>query len=180
MLLFRTRPLPVMPTGRACSIRVYSANPVGRLALYLCGYSDAERHRLSDATCTALQLRRLQDVTVDLKKRSFAALDLLARHGYRREELFAHKFDDRFREVMREAVARARELFHLGCRWREPSIFASPSIWNCSALAACACWRKSKVSISTFSRSARRFRKWNALVCCSRLLPAPCSAVPRK
>src|SRR4051794_32227385 len=33
-----------------------SANPVGRLVLYLGGYSDAERQRLSDATCTALQL----------------------------------------------------------------------------------------------------------------------------
>ena len=31
-----------------------SANPVGRLVLYLCGYSDAERQRLSDFTCTAL------------------------------------------------------------------------------------------------------------------------------
>jgi len=43
-----------------------SANPVGRLVLYLCGYSDAERQRLSDATCTALQLANFwQDVTVD-------------------------------------------------------------------------------------------------------------------
>ena len=35
---------------------VYSANPVGRLVLYLCGYRDEQRQRLSDATCTALQL----------------------------------------------------------------------------------------------------------------------------
>ena len=41
-----------------------SANPVGRLVLYLCGYRDAERQRLSDATCTALQLANFwQDVT---------------------------------------------------------------------------------------------------------------------
>src|ERR1035441_8122409 len=33
-----------------------SANPVGRLVLYLGGYSDAVRQSLSDATCTALQL----------------------------------------------------------------------------------------------------------------------------
>ncbi len=47
----------------------YSANPVGRLVLYLCGYSDAERQRLSDATCTALQLANFwQDVTVDLRR----------------------------------------------------------------------------------------------------------------
>src|SRR5436305_3089695 len=75
---------------------VYSANPVGRLVLYLCGYSDADRQRLSDATCTALQLANFwQDVTVDLKKdRIYLPLDLLARHGYTERELFAHKFDD--------------------------------------------------------------------------------------
>jgi squalene synthase HpnC len=95
---------------------VYSANPVGRLVLYLCGYSDAERQRLSDATCSALQLANFwQDVTVDLNKdRIYLPLDLLARNGYTQEDLFARKFDDRFREVMREAVARASELFRAG------------------------------------------------------------------
>jgi phytoene/squalene synthetase len=33
-----------------------SADPVGRLVLYMCGHRDAERQRLSDKTCTALQL----------------------------------------------------------------------------------------------------------------------------
>ncbi len=95
---------------------VYSANPVGRLVLYLCGYSDAERQRLSDATCTALQLANFwQDVTVDqLKDRVYLPLDLLARHNYTVEELFAHKFDERFRGIMREAVDRARGLFLTG------------------------------------------------------------------
>ena len=48
---------------------VYSANPVGRLVLYLCGYRDETRQRLSDATCTALQLAIFwQDVSRDLEK----------------------------------------------------------------------------------------------------------------
>jgi len=95
---------------------VYSANPVGRLVLYLCGYSDAERQRLSDATCTALQLANFwQDVTVDqLKDRVYLPLDLLAKHNYTVEELFAHQFDERFRSIMREAVDRARGLFLTG------------------------------------------------------------------
>jgi squalene synthase HpnC len=95
---------------------VYSANPVGRLVLYLCGYSDAERQSLSDATCTALQLANFwQDITVDQQKdRVYLPLDLLAKHGYTVDELFAHKFDDRFRAVMQEAVDRARELFLAG------------------------------------------------------------------
>jgi squalene synthase HpnC len=95
---------------------VYSANPVGRLVLYLCGYSDTERQRLSDATCTALQLANFwQDITVDQHKdRVYLPLDLLAKHDYSVEELFAHKFDERFRAIMREAVGRARELFVAG------------------------------------------------------------------
>ncbi len=95
---------------------VYSANPVGRLVLYLCGYSDPERQRLSDATCTALQLANFwQDVTVDqLKDRVYLPLELLARHNYTVDDLFAHKFDPRFEAIMKEAVDRARDLFLTG------------------------------------------------------------------
>ena len=93
-----------------------SANPVGRLILYLCGYADAERHRLSDATCTALQLANFwQDVTVDLlKDRVYIPLEIMERNGYTVEELFARKFTPAFREVMREIVDRARSMFHEG------------------------------------------------------------------
>jgi squalene synthase HpnC len=94
----------------------YSANPVGRLVLYLCGYCDEERQRLSDATCTALQLANFwQDVTVDLlKDRVYIPLDAMERHGYTVEELFAHRFTPAFREVMRELVEKARGLFQEG------------------------------------------------------------------
>ena len=94
----------------------FSANPVGRLVLYLCGYADAERQRLSDATCTALQLANFwQDVTVDLlKDRVYIPLDVMARHGYTVEELLARRFSPAFREVMREIVGTARGLFLQG------------------------------------------------------------------
>jgi len=94
----------------------YSANPVGRLVLYLCGYSDPERQRLSDSTCTALQLANFwQDVIVDLEKdRVYLPLDVLARHGYTLEELSARRFTPAFRGAMREVVGRARGLFHEG------------------------------------------------------------------
>jgi squalene synthase HpnC len=95
---------------------VYSANPVGRLVLYLCGYSDAARQSLSDSTCTALQLANFwQDITVDqLKDRVYLPLDLLAKHYYTVGDLFAHRFDERFVAIMREAVDRARSLFVAG------------------------------------------------------------------
>jgi squalene synthase HpnC len=95
---------------------VYSANPVGRLVLYLCGYSDAERQTLSDSTCTALQLANFwQDVIVDLMKdRVYIPLEVMERHHYTVEELFARKMNDNFRRVMIEIVERARDLFYQG------------------------------------------------------------------
>lgn len=94
----------------------YSANPVGRLVLGLCGYRDAERYALSDATCTALQLANFwQDVTVDLEKdRIYLPLDLLERHGYTPEAFFQRRFDSSFRAAMKEAVEVARDLFLKG------------------------------------------------------------------
>ena len=94
----------------------YSANPVGRLVLYLCGYSDPERQRLSDATCTALQLANFwQDVAVDLEKdRVYIPLDVLARHRYSLDDLFARRATPAFRAAMSEIVARARDLFVQG------------------------------------------------------------------
>lgn len=95
---------------------VNSANPVGHLVLYLCGYRDQERQHLSDFTCTALQLANFwQDVTVDLQKnRIYLPLDLFRKHGYTVDELFALKFDARFEGIMREAVGVAEDLFRLG------------------------------------------------------------------
>ncbi len=94
----------------------YSANPVGRLVLRLCGYADEERDRMSDATCTALQLANFwQDVTVDLEKgRVYVPLHLFEKHGYTLAELEARRFTPAFRETMRDAVEVARELFERG------------------------------------------------------------------
>jgi squalene synthase HpnC len=90
-----------------------SANPVGRLVLYLCGYSDAERQRLSDATCTALQLANFwQDVMVDWEKgRVYIPLDALERNGSSVEDIAARRATPGFVAAMREVVGRAHELF---------------------------------------------------------------------
>ncbi len=95
---------------------VNSANPVGHLVLYLGGYRDSHRQELSDYTCTALQLANFwQDVTVDLlKDRVYLPLDLLDKHGYGVEELFARRFDLRFALVMQDAVNVADQLFRKG------------------------------------------------------------------
>jgi squalene synthase HpnC/squalene synthase HpnD len=94
----------------------YSANPVGRLVLYLCRYRDPERQRLSDATCTALQLANFwQDVSRDLGKgRIYIPIEALERHGLEAKDIEARIFDERYAAVMRDLIARTRELFAEG------------------------------------------------------------------
>jgi len=93
-----------------------SANPVGHLVLYLCDYRDAERQKLSDYTCTALQLANFwQDVSVDYEKgRIYLPLESLRRFGVTEEDLTANRNTSSFCEMMRYEVARAREWFERG------------------------------------------------------------------
>jgi phytoene synthase len=95
---------------------VYSANPVGRLVLYLCGYRDELRQKLSDFTCTALQLANfLQDVSRDLEKgRIYIPLEALAAHGLSADDIVDKRFDARYTELMKSLIARTRELFRAG------------------------------------------------------------------
>jgi squalene synthase HpnC/squalene synthase HpnD len=94
----------------------YSANPVGRLVLYLCGYRDQERQAMSDATCTALQLANFwQDVERDLEKgRIYIPLDVAGAHGLTTADIVDHRFDERFVGLMKDLIARTRLLFQQG------------------------------------------------------------------
>jgi squalene synthase HpnC len=102
--------------GEVLGYCVNSANPVGRLVLYLCGYRDEERQKLSDATCTALQLANFwQDVSVDLQKdRVYLPLHLFEKHGYTVEQLYRREAAPEFTAVMREAVEYAEAMFEAG------------------------------------------------------------------
>ena len=95
---------------------VYSANPVGRLVLYLCGYRDEPRQRLSDATCTALQLANFwQDVSRDLEiGRLYIPLDIAAAHGLSETDIVHRRFDHRYIVLMKDLIARTRNLFAEG------------------------------------------------------------------
>ena len=80
----------------------HSANPVGHLVLYVFGYRDAERQRLSDFTCTALQLANFwQDVSRDYGMgRIYLPLEDMERFGYTEDELARGVFTDGFRDLM--------------------------------------------------------------------------------
>jgi squalene synthase HpnC len=94
----------------------YSANPVGELVLHLFGYRDERRRRLSDATCTALQLANFwQDVSRDLwKGRIYIPLEDMERFGYSERVLLEREYNVCFRRLIGFQVRRTRELFQQG------------------------------------------------------------------
>ena len=94
----------------------YSANPVGHLVLYVCGYRDAERQALSDFTCTALQLANFwQDVSPDYAKgRVYLPLEDLRRFGVTEDDIAAQRNTSAFCDMMRFQVERARDWFQRG------------------------------------------------------------------
>lgn len=100
---------------------VYSANPVGRLVLALCGYRDPERLALSDSICTGLQLaNHWQDVSRDYadRDRIYLPAELIARHGYSYEAFAADLGRGRAstpaRALLEDLVGRAESLFEVG------------------------------------------------------------------
>ncbi len=93
-----------------------SADPVGRLVLYLGRCHDEERGELSDRICTGLQLANFcQDVARDWKRgRIYLPGETLRRFGYD-EAMFARgEANEAFRNVMQTEVARAESLLLAG------------------------------------------------------------------
>ena len=93
-----------------------SANPVGRLVLYLCEAHDETRGQLSDHICTGLQLANFwQDVARDFAiGRLYLPAEDRQRFGYTDDDLDARRFTPAFAELMCFEVERARELFVRG------------------------------------------------------------------
>lgn len=94
----------------------HSANPVGHLVLYAFGYRDEHRQRLSDYTCTALQLANFwQDVARDFAMgRLYIPQEDLERFGYSENQLARREVSGQFRSLMAYEVDRARDLFKRG------------------------------------------------------------------
>jgi squalene synthase HpnC len=94
-----------------------SADPVGRLVLYMCGYRDEPRQRLSDRTCTALQLANFwQDVRRDIldRDRIYLPQDSMQRFGVTEEQIRDGRCDDNYRRLIRFEVDRTAKLFDEG------------------------------------------------------------------
>jgi squalene synthase HpnC len=95
-----------------------SANPVGRLVLYACGYRDAERFALSDETCSALQLANFwQDVREDFERgRIYIPQDAMAAAGVDEALLASGVATLEFRALLSEQIVYTRAMFARGAR----------------------------------------------------------------
>jgi squalene synthase HpnC len=94
----------------------YSANPVGRLVLYLFGYRDAERQHLSDFVCSGLQLANFwQDIAIDFSKgRIYLPRRDMERFGVSVDDLRERRMTPGFVSLMRHEVECARAMLMEG------------------------------------------------------------------
>ena len=99
----------------------YSANPVGRLVLYLFDITDPAMQALSDHICTGLQLaNHWQDLRIDTARDMFyLPADAMKRHGLSPADfsgplVLTLADHENYRALMKELVARARTMFDEG------------------------------------------------------------------
>jgi phytoene/squalene synthetase len=88
----------------------YSANPVGRLVLWVCGYREESLGLLSDKVCTALQLANFwQDVVEDAERgRRYLPGDLLREFGVEEGQIEGRVFTPEFGAMVEDLVSRTR------------------------------------------------------------------------
>jgi squalene synthase HpnC len=94
-----------------------SADPVGRIVLYMCGYRDERRQALSDKICTALQLINFwQDVRRDILERDriYLPSEDMARFGVTEGQLREGRVTEEFRALIKFEVERTEGMFAEG------------------------------------------------------------------
>jgi len=94
-----------------------SADPVGRLVLYMCGYRDEQRQRLSDQTCSALQLANFwQDVRRDKLELDhiYIPLESMRRFNVTEDQITNLRIDNNFRRLLQFEVDRTEKMFDEG------------------------------------------------------------------
>ena len=94
----------------------YSANPVGRLVLMICGYRDEQRAQLSDKICTALQLANFwQDAVRDSEiPRRYIPAEYMERFGVEEGQIEGRVFTAEFGAMTRALVDRTRAMLQEG------------------------------------------------------------------
>ena len=94
----------------------YSANPVGRLVLWVCGYRDEALGLLSDKVCTALQLANFwQDVVEDAERgRRYIPAEAMLLFGVDEGQILGRVFTPEFGAMIESLVVRTRAMLREG------------------------------------------------------------------
>lgn len=94
----------------------YSANPVGRLVLWVCGYRDEALALLSDKVCTALQLANFwQDVVEDAERgRRYIPAEAMLRFNVDEGQILGRVFTPEFGAMIQNLVIRTRVMLREG------------------------------------------------------------------
>ena len=94
----------------------YSANPVGRLVLWVCGYKEESIALLSDKVCTALQLANFwQDIVEDAERgRRYLPADAMERFSVEEGQIIGRVFTPEFRAMIEHLVVRTRQMLREG------------------------------------------------------------------
>ncbi len=94
----------------------HSANPIGRIILWMFGYRQEKLFQYSDSITTALQLVNFwQDLSVDIpRNRLYIPLEVLQSHGIPPAVVLRRELNSQFGPVLKELVGTTRELFRQG------------------------------------------------------------------
>ena len=116
------------PSSNSWNYCRHSANPVGRLVLYLAECHEPERARLADSVCTGLQLANFcQDVSRDWKKgRLYLPLEDCRAFGVDEPVLAAGRSDQSVRQLVAFQADRAERSLREGL----PLVGLMPRDWR--------------------------------------------------
>jgi squalene synthase HpnC len=154
----------------------YSANPVGRLILYLGQCHTPERERLADSICTGLQLANFwQDVARDWDLgRVYLPQMACRRFGYD-EGMFARReCNDAFRQLLADQVNQAEGWLRSGAPLAAkmpPGLRLPVALFVQGGLATLEVIRRQNYDVWTRRPTVSKFEKLRLLVACWWRLP---------
>ena len=95
---------------------VYSANPVGRLVLWLFKYRSEELMSFADQITTGLQLTNFwQDISIDLKKdKIYIPIEILNRYHLTEATILRQQSSPEFGQMMHELIQSTGQYFEKG------------------------------------------------------------------
>jgi squalene synthase HpnC len=142
-----------------------SADPVGRIVLYMCGHRDEGRQLLSDKICTALQMINFwQDVRRDILERDriYLPADDMAKFGVTEAQLREGRVTEGFRELIKFEVERTEVMFAEGAALLpllERRVRKQIALFRKGGLAICTAVRRQNFDTLTKRPRLSKFQK---------------------